>query len=104
MNLALAEQSTQQQQDKQLTEIILANVGTLVAFKSGSPADAKILQLLLTPYVETSELINLPAFNFYARLSALESREPISGMTQLPEKLSNKKTRLAVIKSSRRRF
>ena len=37
---ALAEQSTQQQQDRQLTEIILANVGTLVAFKSGSPAAA----------------------------------------------------------------
>lgn len=104
LNLILAEQSTQQQNNKQLTEIILANVGTIIAFKSGSPADAKMLLPLFEPHVKLAEFINLPAFNFYAKLAALNPREPISGMTKLiahpPEKIRQE----AVVRSSRSKF
>ena len=104
LNLILAEQSTQQQDNQRFVEVILANVGTVVAFKSGSPTDAKILLPLFDPYIQLSEFINLPAFNFYAKLSALNPREPISGITKLVANPPDQRRRSAVIQYSRRKF
>ena len=104
LNLILAEQSTQQQDNQRFIEVILANVGTVVTFKSGSPTDAKILLPLFDPYVKLSEFINLPAFNFYAKLSALNPREPISGVTKLIADPPDKQRQSAVVQYSRRKF
>lgn len=79
--LVMAEQSTQQQEDSRLVDIILANVGTVVAFRSGSPADERLILPLFKPYVDENELSNLPAYNFYARISAVHAQEPMSGVT-----------------------
>ncbi len=37
LNLIMAQQSTQQQADRKLVETILANVGTMIIFKTASP-------------------------------------------------------------------
>jgi len=79
----MAEQSTQQQDEQRLVDIILANVGTVVAFRSGSPKDEQIIQPLFNPFVEQGELSNLPAYNFYTRISAIQAQEPLSGETVL---------------------
>ncbi len=79
--LTIAEQSTQQQFDQKLTEVILANVGTIVAFRSGSPADAKLLGSILEPFVIPVELMSLPAYNFYARSGTLNPTEVVYGIT-----------------------
>jgi hypothetical protein len=83
--LTMAEQSTQQQADQKLVDVILANVGTVVAFRSGSPADERLIQPLLAPYVEEGELSNLPAYNFYTRINAIHTQEPMSGVTVVPD-------------------
>lgn len=37
--LTMAEQSTSQQEEQRMVNIILANVGTIICFRSGNPAD-----------------------------------------------------------------
>ncbi|MDE2026898.1 MAG: type IV secretion system DNA-binding domain-containing protein, partial [Patescibacteria group bacterium] len=43
LNLTIAEQSTSQQEEKDLVHIILANVGTIVCFKTANPQDEKLI-------------------------------------------------------------
>lgn len=81
--LTMAEQSTQQQDEQRLVDIILANVGTVVAFRSGSPKDEQLIQPLFNPFVEQGEMSSLPAYNFYTRISAIQAQEPMSGETVL---------------------
>lgn len=81
--LTMAEQSTQQQDDQKLVNIILANVGTVVVFRTGSPKDEELLLPLFEPYVEKGEISNLPAYNFYCRITGIDSQEPMSGETML---------------------
>lgn len=79
--LTMAEQSTSQQADKDMINIILANVGTVVCFRTGNPADEKILLPLFNPYLDEGEIMNLASFHFYMRMAAIHSQEPLSGMT-----------------------
>ncbi|MGK2896700.1 MAG: type IV secretory system conjugative DNA transfer family protein [Candidatus Saccharimonadales bacterium] len=79
--LTMAEQSTSQQDDQQLVQIILANVGTVITFRSGNPQDEYLLLPLFKPYIDEGEISNLPAYNFYAKLSAVKPQEPLSGQT-----------------------
>ncbi|MBP9738371.1 type IV secretion system DNA-binding domain-containing protein, partial [Candidatus Saccharibacteria bacterium] len=87
MFMVMAEQSTSQQKDQQMVSVILANVGTVISFRSGNPDDERLLLPLFSPSIEQGELSNLPAFNFYAKLSAIKPQEPLSGQTiLLPDK------------------
>jgi len=65
--MTMAEQSTSQQKDQQMVNIILANVGTVICFRTGNPQDERLLLPLFSPYIEAGEISNLSAFNFYAR-------------------------------------
>ena len=79
--LMMAEQSTSQQKDQQMVQIILANVGTVICFRTGNPSDEKLLLPLFAPYIEEGEISNQPPFNFYARFASTKSQEPLSGQT-----------------------
>lgn len=81
--LTMAEQSTSQQEEQRMVNTIFANVGTIICFRSGNPADEEMVLPLFSPYVQPGELSNLPTYNFYARLSAVHSQEPVSGETIL---------------------
>jgi hypothetical protein len=83
MFLTMAEQSTTQQQYQRLVEVILANVGTIICFRSGSPADERLILPLFRPFIDEGEIANLPTFNFYMRIAALQAQEPLSGQTLL---------------------
>lgn len=79
--LMMAEQSTSQQKDQQMVQIILANVGTVICFRTGNPSDEKLLLPLFAPYIDEGEISNQPPFNFYARFASTKSQEPLSGKT-----------------------
>jgi hypothetical protein len=79
--LTMAEQTMSQQEELQMINIILANVGTVVCFRSGNPADEKLVLPLFNPYVEEGEIANLPSYNFYMRVSGQSTQEPLSGTT-----------------------
>ncbi len=79
--LTMAEQSTSQQKDQRMVQIVLANVGTVMCFRTGNPADEKLLLPLFSPYIRESEISNQPPYNFYARFASTISQEPLSGNT-----------------------
>jgi hypothetical protein len=79
--LTMAEQSTSQQEDQQMVNVILANVGTVICFRSGNPADEKLVLPLFQPYIDEGEIANLDSYNFYARIAASKAQEPLSGET-----------------------
>lgn len=99
--LTMAEQSTSQQDEQRLVDIILANVGTVICFRSGSPADERLVMPLFIPYIEQGEIANLPSFNFYARIAAIQSQEPMSGVTVLLQSQGSEEVARRVIASSR---
>ena len=83
LSLTIAEQSTQQQ-DQQLVATILANVGSLISFRTGALADAQAILPLLEPLVSQLDLMNLANFNFYARLGHQPPIPAISGFVSKP--------------------
>ena len=83
LHLVMAQQSMQQLASSQLIEIILANVGTLVVFRTSSLRDANLLLPSFAPLVELSDLINLPPHCFYYKNQAVGNQLPTSGRTKL---------------------
>jgi DNA helicase HerA-like ATPase len=102
--LTMAEQSTSQQDQQKLVDVILANVGTVVCFRSGSPADERLVLPLFSPYVQEGEIANLPTYSFYARIAAVRSQEPMSGVTLLLEDEGDADIAKQVIKRSREKY
>ena len=104
--LTMAEQSTSQQDDQRMVNIILANVGTVVCFRTGNPADEQALLQMFSPYIEKGEIANLPTFNYYIRIAAIQSQEPLSGRTLLlnDKDISDISVREAIIDSSRENY
>jgi TraM recognition site of TraD and TraG/Helicase HerA, central domain len=102
--LVMAEQSTSQQEQQRLVDIILANVGTVVAFRSGSPADERYILPLFQPYLEKGEIASLPAYCYYVRIAAKEVHEPMSAKTIVIEKSDDISRRNEVVEYSRKTY
>jgi len=100
--LTMAEQSTSQQDDAQMVNIILANVGTVICFRSGNPSNEKLVLPLFEPYIEKGEIASLPSYNFYMRESAQKSQEPLSGETIVLTETANEKIAKRIIVASRK--
>ncbi len=101
--LTLAEQSTAQQ-DHQLIEVMLNNIGTVVCFRTGSPQDERLLLHTFGPLIEAHEITNLPAYNFYIRIAAEQVYEPFSGETILLANTGSKTVAEQVKAASRKNY
>jgi len=99
----MAEQSTSQQKDKNLVNVILANVGTVISFRSANPEDERLMLPQFSPFIERGDIANLPRYNFYIKISAVNPEESFSGTT-IPNTISFDKDYIQkLIKSSRER-
>jgi hypothetical protein len=101
LSLTMAEQSTSQQKDKNLVQIVLANTGTVVTFRSANPKDEELLLPQFRPYVAPGEITNLPSFHFYMKTAALHPEEPFSGTTTPVTVQADKEKYKRLIQSSR---
>lgn len=103
--LTIAEQSTKQQEDDRLTEGILSNVSTAVCFRTGSYDDEVLMLHRFEPFLKEGDISNLPTYNFYVRIQAQDSIEPMSGQTIVlsPEEASEE-VAAAVIKASQETY
>lgn len=99
--LTMAEQSTSQQDDQKMVNIILANVGTIICFRTGNPADERLMLPLFSSQVQEGEIANLPSYNFYIRISAVNAQEPFSGQTILLDDVGSGEIAEKVITVSR---
>jgi hypothetical protein len=101
LNLIIAEQSTSQQKDRNIVDIILANTGTIVTFRSANPKDEQLLLPQFYPYINPGEIMNLPSYHFYMKMAAMNPEEPFSGVTIPVEVKVDKDKRQKLIQASR---
>jgi len=103
--VTIAQQSVAQLSERSMLNTILDNVGTMVAFRSKSPETEKLLLHQFSPYVEHGEILNLPAYNFYMKIAAIEPQEPLSGETVvLPKNEASEERAEEVARESREQW
>ena len=86
-----------------MINVTLANVGTIICFRTANPEDEKLILPQFIPYVQQGEIANLPSFNFYAKINALDPEEPFSGITT-PVEISIDEKRVGKIKELSRKL
>src|SRR5581483_11286668 len=103
LRVTMAEQSVSQQ-EPEMVEVILNNVGTIVSFRTGSSRDEHLMLPHFRPYIGEGEIACLPAYSFYARIRSDEAYEPISGTTLLLGPQDRTGLSATVIANSRRKY
>jgi len=81
LRITIAEQSTAQQSDRNIVNVILANTGTVICFRTASPVDEALMLSQFAPQVALGDIANLPRYNFYMKISANIPQDPFSGQT-----------------------
>jgi hypothetical protein len=104
ISLNMAQQTLSQQKNKEIINTMVTNSGTIVTFQTVSLDDERYIGHLFTPFIETREIFNLPAYNFYARISSMTSQKPVSGVTIVPDVAVDDKIAKAVRDSSRKLY
>lgn len=102
LEVYIAEQSTSQQEDRSIVNVILGNVTTVVCFRTGNPVDEDLLLEQFSPYVQKGEIYNLPRYHFYIKISAIESEDPFSGQTIFTPVKKDPKKRERLVEASRK--
>ena len=104
LNVVLAHQTVSQIEDKDFLQIILANVGTVIVFRTSSPLDEKTILPILLPQVNEHEISNLPSYHFYIKINALEPQDAFTGEIDDFTVLGNQTIKQQVVDSSRDLF
>ncbi len=81
LNTILAHQTISQIEDQDLLKIILANVATVISFRTSNPSDESTILPIFAPQVTKNEISNLPSYNFYIKINALYPQDAFSGTT-----------------------
>jgi hypothetical protein len=102
--LTMAQQSMAQLDGYQTINTILDNVGTIVCFRSKSPATEQLMLHQFSPYVQSGEIGNLPSYHFYLKIAALDPQAPVSGITIRLSGKPSVATRNRVIEASRAQY
>jgi DNA helicase HerA-like ATPase len=79
LNTILAHQTISQIEDKNLLKVILANVGSIISFRTSNPSDEDMLLPLFAPQVEKHEISNLPSYHFYMKINAIDPQNAFTG-------------------------
>jgi hypothetical protein len=104
LRVTIAEQSASQQDDRNIVNVILANITTVVCFRTANFIDEQLMLNQFEPLIDKGDIANLPKYNFYIKVSALEPEEPFSGQTlYTPLKKDAKKTE-QLIEASRKNW
>lgn len=104
LNTILAHQTVSQIEDKDLLKVILANVGSVVSFRTSNPTDEDMILPLFSPQVEKHEISNLPSYHFYMKINAIEPQNVFTGMIDNFTTEENGLNRKQVAKISREKY
>ncbi len=104
LNAILAHQTISQLEDKSLVNITLANTGTVICFRTANPEDEKMILPQFLPYIEQGEIANLPSYNFYIKINAINPEESFSGQTIPVDVIYDKRKVEKIIESSQKLY
>jgi len=103
ISLILSHQSIAQIDDMKLVRIIAGNAGTILSLKA-SPDDEQFILPFMRPELEKGEIVNLPPFHFYMKVSTDESEDAFSGQTIPLDSKENDKTAKEIIANTRKKY
>ncbi len=104
LRLTIAEQSTSQQEDRNIVNVILANTGTVICFRTASPIDEQLMLTQFEPYATKRDIVNLPRYRFLMKLSAVNPEEPFSGETIPISYIKDEEKVKQIIEASRKNY
>lgn len=104
LNTILAHQTISQIENKDLIKVILANVGTVITFRTSNPSDEAIILPIFSPQVDKFEISNLPLYHFYIKIHALESQNAFTGIIDKFDYSGNATVRHKVISQSKKKY
>lgn len=81
LNAILAHQTIAQIEDHNLVKVILANTGSIICFRTGSPLDEEFILPFFAPEVEKGEISNLAPYHFYMKINNDTPQDSFSGET-----------------------
>lgn len=100
----LAHQSISQIEDRDVIKVILANVGTVICFRTANPEDEEFILPIFTPEVAKHEITNLPLYNFYMKVSVGGSQDAFVAQANNFTVEGSNKTTTAAITASRKHY
>ena len=80
IGLTASHQNVAQAEDTNILKVVAGNAGTTVCFKAG-PDDEKFMLPFMEPEVEKGDIVNLPPYRFYMKLTNDTSEQAFSGET-----------------------
>lgn len=104
LSTILAHQSISQIENRDIIKIILANVGTVICFKTANPEDEQFILPIFSPEVSKHQISNLPLYNFYMKVSVGKAEDTLVAQADNFTIKGNEKTAKAVIEESRKRY
>ncbi|MCD6528283.1 type IV secretion system DNA-binding domain-containing protein [bacterium] len=92
------------QMDEKVRDAVFGNVGTIISFRVGAE-DAKFLEKEFSPEFSARDLVNLPKYNIYLKLTVdgVPSR-PFSAITLPPFEKPKSSNKEKIIKFSREKY
>jgi hypothetical protein len=99
--LTVSHQNIAQIEDVNLVKVVTGNAGTIISLKV-SPQDEAFLLPYMPPEVERGDIVNLPPYHFYMKVTGDVTEDAFSGQTIQVE--DREGVSEAVIEESRRRY
>ena len=100
----LAHQSISQIEDRDIVKVILANVGTVICFRTANPEDEQFILPIFSPEVNKHEIGNLLLYNFYIKISVGQAQDSFLAQADNFTVKGDKATASAVIERSRSKY
>jgi len=103
VSLTVSHQNIAQVEDEHILKVVAGNAGTLISFRI-SPEDETYLLPHMKPVVEKGDMVNLPPYKFYLKVTGQDSEDAFSGLTVPLDVISSEAVRKAAIAYSQKQY
>jgi hypothetical protein len=100
VSLIASHQNLAQVEDKDILKVVAGNANTIICLKA-SPDDEKFILPFMEPEVEKGDIVNLPPYRFFMKLTNEKSENAFSGITVPLNVLPSDETKKEILEYSR---
>jgi len=103
VSLTASHQNIAQIEDPNIIKVVAGNADSFIAMKAG-PDDEKFILPFMEPEVEKGDIVNLPPYKFFMKVTNEDSEDAFSGQTQLLDIKGSDAVAKEVIEYSRQHY
>ena len=103
VSLTISHQNVAQVEDMHILKVVAGNAGTLISFRI-SPEDEAFMLPHMKPVVDKGDMVNLPPYHFYMKVTGQDSEDAFSGQTVPLEVEESDAVKAAVIANSQKQY